>query len=98
MDSLPTDNEIIKYEKKYYSSIKNKIFDVNKKIKNFANKNNFTYIDRFEMTCMFFKCEILTPELKIMYWDNMHLTLAGSKYLGSKLVKYFNKLDGLYID
>ena len=33
------------------------------------------------MTCMFFKCEILTPELKIMYWDNIHLTLAGSKHL-----------------
>ena len=50
------------------------------------------------MTCMFFKCEILTPELKIMYWDNSHLTLAGSKHLGSKLEKYFNKLDSLYID
>ena len=87
---LPTDNEIINYEKKYYQSIKKKYFDINKKLKNFANKNNFAYIDRFEMTCMFFKCEIITPELKIMYWDNMHLTLAGSKYLGSKLEKYFN--------
>ena len=88
---LPSSNEISVYEKKYYRSIIKKYFDLNEKLINFANKNNFSYIDRFKMTCMYFKCEILTPELKIMYWDNMHLTLAGSKYLGSKLEEYFFK-------
>lgn len=95
---LPTDNEINNYEKIYYLSIKKKYFDINENLKNFANKNNFPYIDRFEITCMSFKCEILTPELKIMYWDNMHLTLAGSKHLGKKLQKYFYKLDSSNMD
>ena len=95
---LPTDNEINNYEKIYYSSIKKKYFDINEKLKNFANENNFSFIDRFEITCVFFKCEILTPESKKMYWDNMNLTLAGSKYLGRKLEKYFYKLLSPKID
>ena len=90
---IPTHNEVINLEKRYYQSIKKKYFDMNDKLKNFAHKNNFSYIDRFEMTCMFFRCEILTSDLKIMYWDNMHLTLAGSKHIGVKLEKYFNKFD-----
>lgn len=67
--------------------IKNIYF--NSEIKKFSSNNKLNYINEYEFYCEANLCELFDDEFNLFMWDQDHLTEYGSKFLGKKLLKFF---------
>ena len=93
--SLPNAKEKNKIENKYFL-LKLNNDKINKKIKDIAEANNTTFLNKENYLCDKEKqtCDVLTSNNEKIIWDNVHLSIKGAKYLGKKIhrINWF-KLD-----
>lgn len=74
-----------KYVTRYYTNSPQKIEAFDKLLSKLANENGWGYFSMYSSFCISGVCEVLTPDNKMIYWDNGHWTYAGASYLHKKL-------------
>ena len=87
---VPTNDMLIKLEKKYYEyydsnpSYKN----ISNELKILANDNKIKYIDRVSFQCDRDngKCYVLSDKSDKLVYDIDHFTLEGAKFFGKKII------------
>lgn len=67
---------------------KNNIY-FNSEIKKFSSDKKLNYINEYDFYCEAKLCKLFDDEFNLFLWDQDHLTEYGSKYLGKKLLKFF---------
>jgi peptidoglycan/LPS O-acetylase OafA/YrhL len=62
---------------------------INILLKDFSEKNNFTYLNKEDYLCNIElqECDYLTPDGHKIFHDQTHYTIKGAKYLGKKIYK-----------
>jgi|GEM_PF-622826 len=93
-DSFVKKNDVAKLNlenigKFFYKNRKSHIPLINDSIMNFAKKMNIEFLDRYSLVCNDESemCNGITPEMKKVYTDGSHLSLAGAKFLGLEMFK-----------
>jgi len=62
-------------------------FELNQQMHQFAQLNNIHYIDRIAPLCGDGLCRLTLTGKELLIFDNGHLSNAGAKYVGEKLLK-----------
>ena len=75
--------------KEFFRNIdKNNIY-FNSEIKKFSLDKKLNYIDEYDFYCKAKSCKLFDDDFNLFMWDQDHLTEYGSKFLGKKLLKFF---------
>ena len=93
---IPSNEEKLEIEKKYYKFIPEALLDLNKKIEKKSQDLDIVFLDKIDYVCnkMEERCEVLMPDNSKIYYDYGHYTVGASKYFGKKIHKVnWLKLD-----
>lgn len=84
---LPSFDEKIVLEKKYFNSLDKKINIKNDLIFNISKKYNIKILDKFELFCnkQDKTCIFLTEEKKKIFYNIDHYSIDGAKFIGRKI-------------
>ena len=83
---FPNQETLKKIEKEVYNSL-DKV--LNQRLLDISKKFNVPYLNFEEIQCNQNdkSCKLLTPDGYKIYWDPIHITENGAKYLGNKIKK-----------
>ena len=93
---LPSFEEKIKLEKKYYQTLKPDPKNINDRLKKLSEIENVNLLNKKDLLCdqRTEQCIFLTDKNEKIYYDNYHLTINGAAYIG----KIISRKDWLKLD
>lgn len=82
------DGEALKYQ-----AISNESRMMNNRLATLATQYHTEYVDKYQYLCSENRriCAIFTESGKKIYFDGMHLTINGAKYMGAKIIEHHLK-------
>jgi hypothetical protein len=83
---FPSKEDLKKIERGIYNNL-DKV--LNPKLLSISKKFSISYLDIEKIQCNHNDklCKLLTPDGYKIYWDPIHITEEGAKYLGNKIKK-----------
>jgi len=87
---LPTGEELIKMEQKYFNSINwSRVNDVNNRVEKISNQNQAVFLNDMNIFCNLDnkRCKVLHKDIKIHTDNSGHTTFEANSFLAYKLIE-----------